>query len=223
MRYTYSITYKKAGGKPLSNKKIKFNIPFPTVLYFSLLLLYDRSSFLALTLFSSFLHELGHAFAAKVLSVRIRSVTLYPFGADMMLDSTFISYNKEIVISLCGPLVNIVSAFAASKMISLGADVRSFLILTNLTLAFTNLLPISGLDGGTVLKSLLSLLFTENTSERIILSVSFVAVFFMWSLSLYIFFVRDGNPSLFFISCALFISVFQKESIGGNVRKSKNY
>lgn len=102
----YIIPHPRAGDNTLSNKtfghKTKITLPLPSVLFYILLFLYDRSFLTAITFACAGAHELGHMAAARLCGVGITGMTLYPFGADIRLDSPLRSYRKDFFISSGG-------------------------------------------------------------------------------------------------------------------------
>lgn len=168
----------------------------------TLLLPDPKTAFCAV--FCSLIHELGHYFAALTVGARVKAFILYPFGAEMKL-TVLRSYKNDIIISLFGPLINIFAALIG-HFLGLG----SFFVLYNLTLAFLNLLPIKHLDGGSILSALLLTQLDPNHTEKIVTSVSFLLLIVLWVLSVYIFMMKGGSPSLFFIAVTLFATTFLK-------------
>ena len=196
----------------MSNKtfgqNIKITIPLPSVLFYILLFLCDRSVLTAMTFACAGIHELGHMAAAHLCGVGITGMTLYPFGADIRLDSPLRSYRKDLFISSAGIAVNL--ALAAIACAIPDGELGRSLIYINLTLAAANLVPIDGLDGGGMLRAGLSLAFSPETAARVLRFTSFAGLMIMWGASVYIFFVKNGNPSLFVISCTLFACLYLK-------------
>ncbi len=194
----------------MNNKKThnitKISLPFSTLLFTTLMILFDKGPYMIITLLSAFAHELGHIIAAKLCGVRILKITLYPFGADIKLDSPLRSYQKDIFISSAGVTVNFFIIISA--MLLPYTRYTDIIAACNLTLLITNIFPIDGLDGGGILKGLLSVLISPQKADKIILITTFLGLFIMWTASIYIFFVKQGNPSLFIISCTLFVSIF---------------
>jgi Zn-dependent protease len=116
------------------------------------------------TLFGSIvLHELGHALMARRYGIKTADITLYVFGGVARLERMPRSAGPELLISLAGPAVNfaIVLALTAFLYVSkvLGVPSLDFLdvvLVLNLWLGLFNLLPVFPMDGGRVLRALLS-------------------------------------------------------------------
>jgi Zn-dependent protease len=102
------------------------------------------------------LHELGHALTARRFGIRTRSITLLPIGGVAQLDSIPRVPWQEVLIALAGPAVNGVIAAACFAAVSgLRLPLVHFMEV-NVALALFNLLPIFPMDGGRVLRALLS-------------------------------------------------------------------
>jgi stage IV sporulation protein FB len=111
------------------------------------------------------LHELGHAAAAVRHGVPISGITLYPFGGVARMSQRPPRGWVEVAIALAGPAVNLAIAGAlyvvsAGSVIvpgdDLGLRLLSLLFWANLILAGFNLLPAFPLDGGRILRGLLT-------------------------------------------------------------------
>jgi Zn-dependent protease len=123
------------------------------------------------------LHELGHALTARRFGIATRDITLYPIGGVARLEKMSEKPLEELLIALAGPAVNLViallltppvllSVFAARGLDfnlnpdSIGAMAVQFLTFlwgSNILLLLFNLLPCFPMDGGRVLRALLSI------------------------------------------------------------------
>ncbi len=101
-----------------------------------------------LVIASLLLHEVGHMLTAAMLGVPVREFGLCLRGA----------YNRrafagrrrdEILISLAGPLTNLLLTLPMSRMPVIGTQ----LALCNVMLCFVNLLPIPSSDGLRIMKN----------------------------------------------------------------------
>lgn len=116
------------------------------------------------------LHECGHCLAARRYNCYIRDITLYPFGgaAAMQMPET---PKKELVITLCGPLVNLLLvpvlyllSFLANIHFpeTLIAKTFATVALYNVVLLIFNLVPAFPMDGGRVLRAILSMTLKDH-------------------------------------------------------------
>ena len=112
------------------------------------------------------LHELGHALMARRFGIRTEDITLYPIGGVARLERMPRAPGAELAIALAGPAVNFAIAAALIPLFFLGgAELGSQsilglflqeLLLVNLVLGLFNLIPAFPMDGGRVLRALLS-------------------------------------------------------------------
>ena len=131
------------------------------------------------------IHELGHIITIYLFGGKIKSVKFSGSGIRIIPDKMrYIAKTGEITVLLSGPIANIFF-FIFSKILL--PDCKDFAIF-NLSLALFNLLPFSALDGGSILISLINLIFPEADTLRImkalaaiILISCFISVFFISS------------------------------------------
>ena len=111
----------------------------------------------ALTFSSVLLHELGHAVVARQLGVHVGSIELNFFGGAAKMHDLPRSANHEIAIAAAGPVVSLA---LAGLGFGLGAVTASSVVLLigwiNLVIAAFNLIPALPMDGGRILRALLS-------------------------------------------------------------------
>lgn len=103
------------------------------------------------------IHELGHYIALRLFRVRVYSVRLRVFGATMITEP--ISGWREAVCAAAGPIAGFCVLLVARWMpcTAVFAFVHSVY----------NLLPISSLDGGRILKCVLRMIFMKISLQRV--------------------------------------------------------
>ncbi len=100
------------------------------------------------------LHELAHILAARRLGVGVSGVELLPFGVSMrLLEDGIKSPADEIKISIAGPAASLLTAYLCYGVYRLPN--RDFVILSALSMAVFNLLPVMPLDGGRIFRAAL--------------------------------------------------------------------
>jgi Zn-dependent protease len=122
------------------------------------------------------IHELAHSLTAIRMGFPVSDIVLLPLGGVSQIEQMPERPIQELLLAIAGPLSNIIIAgvliitgAVLSRNLGRGfvrvltmptqlgwADTLSYLILTNLALAFFNLLPAFPMDGGRVLRSLLA-------------------------------------------------------------------
>uniref|UniRef100_A0A7C4S6I9 Zinc metalloprotease n=1 Tax=Geoglobus ahangari TaxID=113653 RepID=A0A7C4S6I9_9EURY len=110
-------------------------------------------------LISVLLHELGHSLLSLRKGIRVREIILFIFGGIAVLE-TQPKGKDELVVSLVGPLVSLVIAFAfyliSLSGIPLLKEFSDVFFRVNLVIALFNLLPAFPLDGGRILRGYLT-------------------------------------------------------------------
>ncbi|HEY0255582.1 MAG TPA: M50 family metallopeptidase [Kofleriaceae bacterium] len=106
---------------------------------------------------SVLLHELGHALVARKLNVRVSGIELGFFGGAAKMVELPRTANHELAIAAAGPAVSLI---LAGLGLGLGAvthvHLLSWIGITNLILAVFNLIPALPMDGGRMLRALLT-------------------------------------------------------------------
>lgn len=124
------------------------------------------------------LHELGHSLMAKRYKIKVKDITLFFIGGIAKLERFPEKSNQEILIAFAGPSVSIFVAFFFWGVLFLFKDVmggstslpyRFFhsLAVLNLILAIFNLLPAFPMDGGRILRAVLSKKFDYAVATNI--------------------------------------------------------
>lgn len=121
------------------------------------------------------LHELGHALMARKFNIKTNSIILLPMGGVATLDEIPKKPKQELLIALAGPTVNIIITLILALVIPLRSyfnfdtvlideqlyeptfqNLLFYLFIANLMLVIFNLIPAFPMDGGRVLRALLS-------------------------------------------------------------------
>ncbi len=184
-------------------KKFSINIWVVPTFIFSAAGGYADMFFLAYA--TALFHELSHVFTAKLMKVSVSEVRIYPFGVNAKLSRSYIqSSEKEFLIAFAGPLSNlllfwmvmIIKSFTDSELLSYCADL-------NLAMCAVNLVPALPLDGGRMLKSMLTSKYGIIRSYNFMLKLSRGIVIVLMTASVIFFFVSSFNFSLILISAFL--------------------
>ena len=163
------------------------------------------------------LHEVGHAFAAQLVGVEVKSIVIWILGGFTNLSRKAEKPSHNLAISAAGPLVNMLLGF----LCVLGYIVLSFvflpfyrnvelflwgqtfnnlffsLALVNMILVVFNLLPIYPLDGGNIMHSVMEMFFGKSNADWITLLISIPVLLALMAFALV---TRDY---LLLVSCVL--------------------
>ncbi len=175
------------------------------------------------------LHEFGHALTARRYGVRTRDIILSPIGGVARLDRLPENPMQEFYVAVAGPMVNVgimaalspyfllVSSATREQLLSIlrqyvgisdnvfVRDLTPFdffifgLVMLNGMLAVFNMLPAFPMDGGRVLRALLSIPLGRMKATRI---AAWFGQFLAVLLVLYGF--REGSPITIFIGIFVF-------------------
>ena len=160
-------------------------------------------------LISALLHELGHIGAARLCNIRLRECQIGIYGAGLVPDGGVYSYSREIFLCLCGPLVNLICASVGIWFLNgeNGAFWERF-VFSSLALGLLNLLPVKGFDGGRILGAFLLQFCPTRSAENMAAALSFICVFLLWCVSVYLLIRFVASLSLFIFSISLFCRIF---------------
>ncbi|HEY5914598.1 MAG TPA: site-2 protease family protein [Verrucomicrobiae bacterium] len=163
------------------------------------------------------LHEYGHALAARRFGIATRDITLLPIGGVARLERMPEKPSQELVVTIAGPLVNIVIAVGLFIGLHLSGQWQPLFSLTatsgnlverllavNVFLVLFNLLPAFPMDGGRVLRSLLAMRMQYARATRIAARIGqgMAALFGVAGLF--------GNPMLLLIALFVWIGAAQE-------------
>lgn len=142
---------------------IKINLKI--FIFIALFFLYRKFELYFLMMFFGILHELGHLLAGLLFGLKPKRLTVMPVGLRIEFDVSEYSFIKlkELIISLAGPLVNLIIFFIALN-VDIDYKYSQLIVYINLLMFLFNLIPIYPLDGGRILKSILHIIFGYKKS-----------------------------------------------------------
>lgn len=196
----------KRGG---STESILFNIAFVIAVFICVIL-----------------HEMGHALTAKRFGILTKKITLLPIGGMASMERLPESPKQELLVVLAGPLVNIIIAlllffsvpvqelinlnFTESFEVDMGFTLQNFLFylfMVNVGLVIFNFIPAFPMDGGRILRAVLSIKIDRVKATKIATAIGqFFAVLFLFIGLLY-------NPFLIFIALFIFLGAFAENQM----------
>ena len=155
-----------------------------------------------------FIHEVGHLLIAFVLKNRFKRLSTQQSGLKLSGNLPYSSYATESITALGGPLFNFISAGICLALSS--SENMAFFSTTSFALGVLNLLPIKDFDGGRITECIISLFFPYYHATAICDILSFLSLFFLWSMAVYLMIRSSGSVTLFMFSVSLFAKIFLK-------------
>ncbi len=169
-----------------------------------------------LMLLSALIHEMGHLVALSFLRVRVNALVLGLFGGTIFLEKKLVSYRREVVISVSGSLLNLVASVILFFILRYRfTPLLFFFFLSNALYGIFNLLPISALDGGQALTSLLLMKKEPYDAERLTGLISRLTLFLLAIAGLYLVKISCFNISLFVLLLLLYAESTGRHIISG--------
>ncbi|MBU3153538.1 M50 family metallopeptidase [Clostridium estertheticum] len=184
--------------------------------YIILLIVLGFKGKLVISFVFVFLHELMHYLTARILGFSGFDIEILPVGAVLKLkDLDEANAKEDLIISLSGPLLNLLLAFIFYILFIIFKRPYFDLICnSNLAIGIFNLIPAFPLDGGRVLRDMLSFNNIYRRANEITIRVSMI----LGSVFMLIYFIsvsaNRGNFNLGLISIFILISsIKEKERI----------
>lgn len=155
------------------------------LLLFLFLLTSQLEMYLLLMLFA-IIHELGHLAAGLILKFKPEEIKLTPVGLQIQFKVSDEEYKlnnvksytiKKAIIALAGPLTNFIIATIMIAIAQINIELQytymfSLIVYSNLLIAMFNLIPIYPMDGGRVVKEILSIIFGKKKAYKITYMIS---------------------------------------------------
>lgn len=165
------------------------------------------------------LHEFGHALAARRFGIKTRHISLLLIGGVAQLESMPENPKQELIVALAGPIVNVFIVlllipfvykgnFDAEGLYSITSGNFLINLLTvNIVLAVFNMIPAFPMDGGRVLRALLSFIFSRAKATNIAARLGQLLAIGFAILGLYF------NPFLVLIGIFIFFGAQSENSM----------
>lgn len=179
--------------------------------------------FFLITFLCVILHEYGHALTARRFGIKTEDIIISPIGGLARLQNMPEKPFQEFSIAIAGPLVNLVIGIILSLIlwISVGdvfpstngselndpIEFVKYINLVNFALFLFNLIPAFPMDGGRILRALLSVKLGRNVATKVssLVGKGFAIIF----IGIGIFY---GNITLSIIGLFIFLMAGQEYS-----------
>ena len=208
-----------------------FRVDLKIFLFLILFYLTKQIEIYSVVMIFAIIHELSHLIAGIFLRMKVKRVTLMPVGLSVEFNLTKEDYNnkvlksnkleiKKVIIAIAGPMINLFIMFLTIFLKIDNNNLKQTIIYSNFLIAVFNLLPIYPLDGGRILKSILSLLLNKKEANVYIHVISNISLFFITCLfSIIIYYLQ--NIALLIILIYLWYIVI-KENNGRLIVREKS-
>jgi Zn-dependent protease/predicted transcriptional regulator len=150
------------------------------------------------------LHEFGHALTARKFNIGTKSITILPIGGVASIERMPENPSQELWVAIMGPVVNVVIAMVLYLLLKVSGNIpetREFielqqtqgsmnlgdyflfnLMIVNIALVAFNLIPAFPMDGGRVLRALLSYGMDRSKATNVAARVGqFLAILFVFA------------------------------------------
>lgn len=154
------------------------------------------------------LHEFAHFCAARRFHVGVSGFVIMPFGVCLRLKENLIKDPvQESIICAAGPVCNLLLIAAAVLLrpyLSCPEDWYAFFLYSNLSILLINIVPIIPLDGGRILRAVLTHHYGFIKAVRITEVVSQINIALVGLLGIYILYLTHFNVSMMML-CAFLL------------------
>ncbi len=175
---------------------------------------------LLLVFFCVLLHELGHALTARRFGITTRDIVLLPIGGVARLERMPDQPQQEVLVAIAGPAVNVGIAavlYALMRIAQHPTGLRELvqgglletLLLVNVVMVLFNLIPAFPMDGGRVLRALLTLRLPYVEATRIASAVGQGAALLLGVAGLFYF----NNWMLAFVALFVFLAAGEERAL----------
>lgn len=187
--------------------KVKVSFLFMAVL--CIILLFDSTGYAFPMLCAVLFHETGHFIAMHICGCAPKEINLIP--GSVQITCAFAPIRQEIFILLCGPAFNL--ALFTLLFINCYIFSNYFLLefaLINMLYGLFNLIPVKGLDGGSVLYEIILKKSGIKKANTVILILTAFAIIALAALAVAMTLKGSTNYSAYIMVLYLILSVLLK-------------
>lgn len=167
----------------------------------------DKAAIVVLVVF---LHETAHMITARMLGYKIREIDILPLGGVVRIEGLFqLNPAREITIAAAGPALNVAAALLTAycgKPLLLERAGADYFIAVNVVIALYNMLPALPLDGGRILRALLSYKWGMLKATKFVTVLGRVIAAALFILALYSMAITPVNLTMAAASVYLYFA-----------------
>lgn len=176
----------------------------------TIMLATDRTGYMLPTLFAVIIHEAAHLFVMWVQDCAPLSVRLIPASVQINKRFSF-SRKNDILIAAAGPVANLLlCACFYFNYAAFGNMTVLYYSLLNLIIGCFNLLPVKGLDGGTILYNIICKFKGEEKAALIMRIITLILAAAVIFVAVTLTFRHKFNISIYIVGIYLFIMSLMK-------------
>ncbi len=158
---------------------------------------------------SVLIHECSHIICAGFFEVGVSRLDIHPFGVCAILKNGYINNSeKEFFIAFAGPLASLILAFSA---LLLPMPLGEYIFSVNLSICIVNLLPVLPLDGGRMIKSMLTYKMGILRAYNIAVKGSRILIILLIPFSILTLYVTKFNFTYVLITAFLLGNIYTEQ------------
>ncbi len=181
--------------------KIEFKFPYIAVLCTVLVL--DKNGGVFCCFLASALHELGHLLSLFILKQPVERICFSIFDIRIVAPYPF-SFSKKLSVILSGVFMNFILSIFFFRIIPLFG-------YANLFIGVFNILPVSTLDGGLALETVLNRFLNKKSTDLIISILTVITAVPIFTLGIIVLFSTGYNFSFLLLGIYLLLMVICKK------------
>ena len=198
---------------------MKFKIDLKIFLIAILFFMTSQIKVYAIMMICAIIHELGHLLVGILLGMKPEKLEIITVGIRVTFKINIKDINskikqtnkleiKKIFVAIAGPVVNLIliyiAAISKTNIIS-----KINFIYANLLLVIINLVPIYPLDGGRILKGIISIFKGKKKAEQTINKISIIIGIIISALGIWIL-INNKNIAILFFLLYIWIIIIQE-------------
>lgn len=187
--------------------RLRINILFiPTVIC---ALLWGYFEMFLISFLSVLIHECAHIICAGFLGVGISRLEIHPFGVCAVLKNGYINNSeKEFFIAFAGPFTSI---FLTAATIIFPLPMSDYIFCINCCICAINLLPALPLDGGRMIKSMLTYKMGILRAYNISIKSGKILIALLLPFSALVIYTTHFNFTYILITAFLFGNIYSEQ------------
>lgn len=178
---------------------VDFEYSFLFAAALALFIAVDKTGHILPLLLAILLHESGHLIALYAVGTPPKAVRLVP-GCFQIVSRHIPTDRNEMLVLAAGPVANLICFFACYRM-----QATTRFAVMNLLLFIYNMLPVEGLDGGSMLRLLIVKLFGHKAASVVLTFSGIFCGFSFFCFFFYLYVNGTVNYSVIIFSIYLLL------------------